>query len=330
MAFVCILGPLPLLMDMLSIVVPCYRNEDNVLEAFDRLREMEHRLPTDVTVEYVFVDDGSDDGTYAALLKAQAMLPDRTALIKLTRNVGVYNALLAAFGHARGDCVAVIPPDLQEPVELIPGMFDHWRSGIPVIMTVRAGREDGLLERIGAWIFHRTMRLVVRRDLPSGGYGTGLMDRKVMEDLLRMGEKNSHTLLLLAWLGYPHLVVPYVRQKRERGRSGWSLTKKLKLFIDSGVAFSYLPVRLITLIGVGLGVLSLVYAATVLFSASVDGGAGGRGWPSLMIVLLLTSSFQMIALGVLGEYLWRTLDSVRARPPFVVERTLDERVNSQE
>lgn len=296
----------------------------NVREAFERLLAMEDSLPQDVMVEYVFVDDGSDDATHSVILEVCSLLPDRTVAIKLTRNVGVYNALLAAFTFTRGDCITVLPPDLQEPVELIPSMYGYWRSGVPVVASVRTDRNDGLLSRTASWIFHGLMRTLVSRSLPRGGYGTGLLDRRVVEDLKRMGEKNSNTLLLVAWLGYPHTIVPYVRAKRDKGRSGWSFAKKLKLFVDSTVAFSYLPVRLITAVGLLLGIAALVHAGVVLYSVHT-GEAEVRGWPTLMLVVLLTSSFQTIALGMLGEYLWRTLDSVRNRPPYVIEQVLDTR-----
>lgn len=313
-------------MPLLTIIVPCYRNAANVHEAFERLRAMEADLIQGTRVEYIFVDDGSDDGTHAALKDVRSAHPERTVVIKLTRNVGVFNAVMSAFAHAKGDCITMFPPDLQEPVHLIPRMFAHWHSGIPVVMTVRMGRNDALAERLGSWVFHRIMRMMVAGQLPQGGYGTALLDRRVMEDLLRMGEKNSNTLLLLSWLGYPYAVVPYVREKRRRGRSGWSFTGKVKFFVDSIVAFSYFPVRAITLVGILLGLLTLGHAAAVLASALFD-GVEVRGWSTLMMVVLLTSSFQMIALGVLGEYLWRTLDSVRKRPPYIVEQILDERRN---
>jgi polyisoprenyl-phosphate glycosyltransferase len=311
-------------MALLTIVVPCYRNAANIRDAFISLQAMEADLPEGTEVEYVAVDDGSEDATFAALLEVRTGMPERMVVLKLTRNFGVYNALSAAFTHARGDCVTVFPPDLQEPVELIPVMFDHWRKGIPVVGLMRTDRQDGFWNKVASWIFHRTMDAGMTHKFPRWGYGTGLIDRKVMQDLLDMKEKNSNTLLLMAYLAYPYVVIPYNRAKRVKGRSGWSFRKRLKLFIDSTVAFTYLPIRAITLGGMLFGVLGSGYAITILFSYFL-GDPAVEGWTTIMIVLLLTASFQMMALGVLGEYLWRTLDTVRDRPAYVIEQALDER-----
>jgi len=312
-------------MALLTIIVPCFENEANLSDGFTRFLEAEASLPTGIRVEYVFVDDGSRDGTFAALAAIRSAHPDRTTVIKLARNVGIYNALMAGFERAQGDCITVFPADLQEPLELIPRMLVHWKAGCKLVISMREGRTDGVLARLGSWAFHRLLRGVSMRELPVGGYGTALFDRRVMLELLRIGEKNTNTLLLLTMLGYDYVVVPYVRRERLAGRSGWTLTKKIKLFIDSFVAFSFFPIRLITFGGLVLGVLALGYGCVVLFAA-LTGSIPVQGWSALMLVTLLVSSFQMIALGVLGEYVWRTLDTVRRRPTYVVDTVLDERV----
>lgn len=311
-------------MVLISIIVPCYRNAENIAPTFERLTAMVRHLPEGTSVEHIFVDDGSGDGTFAALSDLQQTHPSHVIAIKLARNVGPHNACLAGMRYAKGACITVIPADLQEPPELIPRMFDHWRKGIKLVLANRDEREEGIGSRSLSAVFHWLMKTLAFRKVPKGGFGWALFDRAVMDELLAMSEKNTNTLFLLAWMGYDHVVVPYTRTKRGIGRSGWTLSKKIKLFIDSFVAFSFFPIRAITLGGLILAVLALGYAGLLLY-ASLSGRIAVKGWSALMLVLLVVSSFQMIALGILGEYLWRTLDAARRRPAYFLDEVLDKR-----
>ena len=305
-------------MARLSIIIPCYFNEANLPVTFARLRTMEAMLPEGTETEYVFVDDGSGDGTWQVLQNLQKDNPRSVCLIRLAGNVGSYNAILAGMAQASGDCSTVISADLQDPPELIPQMFGHWEKGIKLVMANRERREEGFFKRNLASVFHALIRKFALKNIPQGGFDFVLFDRKLQEEVVKMAEKNTNTLFLLPWLGYPYVTIPYVRQRREIGKSRWTTSKKIKLFIDSFIAFSFFPIRFITVSGVLLGFGSLAYALFVLYER-LSGQIPVQGWSALMIVLLLVSSFQMVALGILGEYLWRTLDAVRRRPPYVVD-----------
>lgn len=309
-------------MARLSVIIPCYYNEDNLPVTFGRLQGMELLLPAGTEVEYVFVDDGSGDGTWQALRDIHRAHPDRVVLVRLAGNVGSYNAILAGMIHATGDCSTVISADLQDPPELIPQMFAHWQKGIKLVMANRQRREEGLLKRLMAGLFHALIRRLALKNIPPGGFDFVLFDRKLQDEVVRMAEKNTNTLYLLPWLGYPYVTIPYVRQEREIGRSRWTLTKKVKLFIDSFIAFSFFPIRLISVSGLVLGLGALAYAGYILY-ARLTGHIEVEGWSALMLVLLVVGSFQMVALGILGEYLWRTLDAVRRRPPYVVDEVVE-------
>ncbi|MCB0764390.1 MAG: glycosyltransferase [Flavobacteriales bacterium] len=311
-------------MPLLSIIIPCFNNGLEIDDAVAALRRMEQDLPESVAVEYIFIDDKSKDDTYERLVDVHNGMHDRSAVIRLTRNVGVYNALLAAFEHVHGDCVTVFPADLQEPVELIPRMYGHWVAGARLVLTARTRRKDGTMERLTSLVFHLMMKRIAMPGIPLSGFGTALVDRSVMMELMRMREKNSNTLLLISWLGHQPVVIPYDRSGRSKGRSGWSLSKKVKLFVDSVVAFSYAPIRFITWAGFLFGLIAFTYAIVVLVSA-LTGGVAVQGWSALMIVVLMATAFQMVALGILGEYLWRTLDTVRQRPPYIIDRLHDTR-----
>lgn len=311
-------------MALISIVIPCYQSALNLPDLFEALNTMERSLQGEHRLEYIAVDDGSGDDTYSKLLEIQRTGLYNLAVVQLARNVGVHNALLAGFSKSEGECVIITPPDLQEPVDLIPKMITRWSEGALVVALVREGRKDSWAEHLSAWLFHRMIRRISLPELPWSGIGTGLLDKRVVQELLRMEEKNSNLIMQVVWLGHPLSIIPYVRSARRKGRSGWTWGKKMKLAVDSIVGFSYFPVRAITLTGLVFGLTAIAYAVVIAVDTLTTGNEV-RGWSALMITLLLVSSFQMVALGILGEYLWRTLDATRKRPPYVIERLHDHR-----
>jgi glycosyltransferase involved in cell wall biosynthesis len=305
-------------MPKLSIIIPCYYNEENIPVTSKRLLDNEANFPADVTFEYVMIDDGSKDGTYEAIKSFQAANPGKVVLIKLASNFGSYNAILAGMEHASGDCNTVISCDLQDPPELIAKMYTHWSSGIKLVIANRQDREDDFPSSLFSRFFHSLTRRLALKTLPKGGFDFVLFDRALKDEVVKMKEKNTNTLFLLLWLGYDFVTIPYKRAKREVGKSRWTFSKKLKLFIDSFVAFSFFPIRLISVVGLLLGCVSLLYGIYILISKML-GGIEVQGWTSMMVVFLFVSSFQTIALGIIGEYVWRTLDASRKRPVFIIE-----------
>ncbi len=305
---------------LLSVVVPCYYNEPNLPDTFRVLIETEAQFPSGTRFEYVFVDDGSGDGTLELLLDFYRRDPQRVRVVKLSGNFGSHNALLAGLAHATGDCTVMLAADLQDPPELIPRMFEHWQRGFKLVVAYRQDREEGLSQRLFSGAFHFLMRRYALRDVPPGGFDLMLFDRQLRHELLQMREKNTHIMYLLAWLRFESVSIPYTRRRREKGRSRWTLSKKIKLLIDSLVAFSFLPIRLIALTGIILGLLALIYAVVIVVLKLSRWADIATGWSSLMVVLLLVSSFQMIALGIIGEYVWRSLDAARGRPPYIVDQ----------
>ena len=310
---------------LLSVVVPCYYNELNLPDTYAVLLETEAQFPAGTRFEYIFVDDGSGDGTLHVLLDLHRRDPERVRVIKLSGNFGSHNALLAGLAHATGDCTVMLAADLQDPPELIPRMFEHWQRGIKLVVAHRQDREESLSQRLFSGAFHFLMRRYALRNVPPGGFDLMLFDRQLREELLQMREKNTHLMYLLTWLRFESVIIPYTRRKRDKGRSRWTLSKKIKLLIDSLVAFSFLPIRLIALVGIVLGGLALVYAAVIVVLKLSRWADIASGWSSLMVVLLLVSSFQMIALGIIGEYVWRAMDAARGRPPYVIDRVWEQK-----
>jgi dolichol-phosphate mannosyltransferase len=275
----------------------------------------------ELSFEYVFVDDGSGDNTWNALETFKATQPNgKVKLIKLSGNFGSYNAILAGMKYATGDCNVIIAADLQDPPELMVKMYSYWKQGLKLVIANRTDRKDPFFSKLFAKTFQYVIKKFALKNLPDGGFDFVLFDKQLRDDVVKLDEKNTNTLYLFTWMKYEYITIPYQRREREIGKSRWTFSKKLKLFIDSFVSFSFFPIRLITITGFILGIVSLLYASFIIYNKIV-GKIQIAGWSGLMVVILLVSSFQMIALGILGEYIWRTLDASRNRPNYVIDKT---------
>jgi dolichol-phosphate mannosyltransferase len=305
----------------ISFIIPCYYNEENLPVTFEKLLQNESNFGDSVEFEYVFVDDGSKDGTWSALEKIKQHSPGKVKILRLGKNVGSYVAIAAGMKVATGDANVMISADLQDPVELTVEMYNLWKSGIKLVIGQRSGNKDSLIPRFTSSFFNKLMRKYAISDLPKGGFDFVFFDKTIREDVIQINEKNTNILYLMFTLGYPTALIPYLRKEREIGKSRWTFKKKMKLFIDSFIAFSFVPIRLLSLIGILLGFVSLIYAVYIIIS-KITGNIALEGWSALMTTMLFIGSFQMIGLGVLGEYLWRILDEVRNRPQYNV---VDER-----
>lgn len=305
-------------MPKLSVIIPCYYNEANIPVTVGELVANEANFPAGVAFEYVFVNDGSGDDTLGALRRAQQAHPGRVRVVDLAGNVGSYNAIVAGLAHATGDCLAVITADLQDPPALMAQMYAHWQQGFKLVVGNRQEREETGFGQTLARLFHWLMKHLALRNIPDGGFDYMLCDRQVATEVIKLHERNSNIFYLMIWLGFAYVSLPYTRRRRTIGRSRWTLSKKITLLIDSLVSFSFVPIRAISAVGLGLGLAALVYGFYVIVLKLVS-PAEPAGWTTLMVVLLFVSAFQMIALGVIGEYVWRGLDAARNRPLYVVK-----------
>jgi dolichol-phosphate mannosyltransferase len=306
----------------ISIVVPVFHNASSLPDLLAAFQNLAAKNPAN-EFEFVFVDDGSGDDSYAVLSQLAGQ-DARVRVIKLSRNFGSNAALLAGLGHARGDAVACIAADLQDPPELIHDMLALWRQGRKVVLAAREGRDDSPLTNLLADTFYALFRRFAVKSMPKQGFDFFLIDRQVCDLINGIQESNAYLMGLILWLGFDPAVVHYRRRARpERyGTSMWTLTKKLKYFIDSFVAFSYVPVRACSLLGVTLSMLGVLYAIAIIamrwfFNIEAE------GWASLMVVILVVSGVQLLMTGVLGEYMWRNLDETRRRPRYVVEHVIE-------
>ncbi len=308
-------------MPKLSILIPCYYSEENIPVTIKELLENEKNFPEEVTFEYVMVDDGSKDNTYNLLCDFKNNYPDKVKIVKLSGNFGSYNALQAAMKYATGDLNVVIAVDLQDPPELMIKMYEHWKKGYKLVVANRNEREDTFFTRMFAVTYQRMMKKFALPNLPSGGFDYCMFDKQLRQQVVEMNESNNNCLYLLIWMNYDYVAIPYTRRQRLIGKSRWTLKKKIKLFIDSFASFSYAPLRMITITGLLLGVIAFLYALYVII-ARLNGMINVEGWTAMMVVFLVISAFQMIAIGIIGEYLWRNLEASRKRPPYIVDKVL--------
>jgi polyisoprenyl-phosphate glycosyltransferase len=303
----------------LSIIIPCYFNGENLPVTTKELIENESLFEDNLEFEYVMVDDGSGDNTMEELLKFKNAYPEKVKIVKLAGNVGSYNAILAGMNYATGDCNVMLAADLQDPPELIPKMYDYWKKGVKFVIANRSDRDESWSQKLFSNTYHSLIKKYALKNIPSGGFDLVLFDKQLREQVVNINEKNTNTIYLLAWLDYDYVNIPYVRRKRDLGVSRWTLQKKVKLFIDSFVSFSFFPIRAISTIGILLGIVAFLYGIFVII-AKFTGLVPVAGWTALMVVVLFVSSFQMIALGIIGEYVWRSLDASRNRPNYIVDK----------
>jgi polyisoprenyl-phosphate glycosyltransferase len=300
----------------LSIVIPVYNEGDGLLLLVDRLRAFLSGLAE--PWETIFVDDHSTDHSSDVLRRLCADNPS-FRWIRLSRNSGSHVAILAGMEQARGRCAVFMAADLQDPPELIAQMLDLWRRGNDTVWAVRARREGaGLGQRLLARAYYWLMNHFADVTFPPDGADFALIDRRVISALLRSAGANTSVLGEIATLGFRQADVAYTKEARQYGTTKWSLRKKLKLFADSFVSFSYAPIRGMSYLGMlssAIGVLG----ATVILVLHLIVGHPVQGWTSLMVVVLSLGGVQMLMLGVLGEYLWRTLDESRRRPRYFLE-----------
>lgn len=300
----------------LSIVIPVYYNEMNLEPLY---QDMKDKIIDRITYDYeiVMVNDGSGDRSYEVMQK----LADRDKHIKiisLSRNFGSHAAILCGLSKCTGDCAVVKAADLQEPTEMILEMVESWQKGNNVVLAVRKDRQEGKGQTIFANLYYAMVRKAALPQMPKGGFDVYLLDRKVIEVLMRLDEKNSALTGQILWSGFRTDTIYYIRLKREIGKSRWTLRKKIRLVSDTFFSFSTLPIGIVFTVGTVSCIGAVLWAVLVL-AFKLAGRIDVSGWTTLFIFNLFSFGVIMMTLGILGGYLWRTFDASRKRPPFIIE-----------
>ena len=301
-----------------SIVIPIYNEEESFPALVRRLREVMDRL--DGPAEVVLVDDGSRDGSYELMAAVNREDP-RFKLLQLSRNFGHQIAITAGMDAAAGQAVIVMDADLQDPPEVILQMAARWQEGFEVVYAVREHREgETVFKRKTATLFYGLQRRLAEIDQPVEVGDFRLVDRKALDAFLQMRERNRYVRGMFSWVGFRQTAVPYVRASRQAGESKYPLRKMLRLALDGFVGFSTAPLRFALTLGLVMAVASVLYGITAI-AVKLAGVAYVPGYASLLVTITFLSGVQLMVIGMVGQYVGRIYDEVRARPLYLVRET---------
>ncbi len=301
----------------ISVVVPVFNNAGSLDILFEQFLTFEAGLADKgLKLDLIFVDDGSSDGSYEKLLAIKERRPG-TKVIKLTRNFGAVPAGRAGLRHADGDALSLLAADLQDSLEKLAEMVECWLTGAKFVICVRSERDDSLISRTFAALYYRILNRLVLRDYPKSGFDLMLMDRALLPYLLQGGPLVAPQLAAY-WLGFAPAVISAKRPARPYGRSGWTFSKRLKLFIDTITSFSVAPIRFLSAVGLIVALASLTYGAFIFINALL-GNLAVPGFATLVVLISFFSGLILLMLGIIGEYLWRIFSALSDRPESVIE-----------
>ncbi len=303
---------------MASIIMPMLNEEENVFPAYKKISSLMGKFG--YSWELICIDDGSSDSTFEKIRMLSAH-DKRVKAIQFSRNFGAHAALTAGLMQSKGDVAFSISADIQEPIEYLPEFVKKWQEGFHVVWGVRLSRNDPLLTKFFAHLFYYFFyHGGMLKNMPKNGSFL-FIDRKVIDTLKLFSERNRMVWGIIAWMGFRQAQISCPFGKRERGKSKWSFSKKVKLAIDSFTAFSYFPIRFVSLIGIVISTISFFYAAFII-SNTILYGTTVQGWPTLIAAILFLSGLQLLVTGMIGEYIWRNLDETRQRPLYIVSDTV--------
>lgn len=306
-----------LLNKRLSLVIPVYLNERSIPDLLRAINGIAAELHGQL--EAVFVVDGSPDRSYAVLHELLPLQVFSSQLITLSRNFGAFPAIRVGLEKARGELIAVMAADLQEPPELIVRFHAELASGDrDVVFGVREGRVDPALSKLASSIFWSVYRRFVIHDIPKGGVDIFAVTSDFRDRLLRLNESNTSLLAQLFWLGGRRAFVSYTRREREHGKSAWTLKKKMRYLSDSVFAFTDLPVRLLIRLGIFTMTLAMLLAIFTII-AKLSGVVTVPGYAGTMLAILFFGAFNSLGLGVVGTYAWRAFENTKARPLALIQ-----------
>jgi glycosyltransferase involved in cell wall biosynthesis len=303
----------------LSIIVPIFNEEAAIPAMVDRLAQIADQL-SPLEIEILLIDDNSSDRSPQMLREVYRRDP-RFRYARLAKNSGSHIAIVAGLAESHGASAVFLAADLQDPPELIPRMLESWRAGTQVVWAVRAEREG--VSKFDVFLsnaFYRLLNLMGEVNLPPRGSDFALFDRKVIDALLKSTGSHPNVVGEIARLGFSQAEISYTKARRIAGTTKWTFGRKLKAFADAFVLFSYAPLRIMSYLGIFCSFSGFAYALLIIV-LRVRNSTPVQGWSSLMVVVLVLGGVQMMMLGVLGEYLWRTLEAARRRPIYFLEES---------
>ena len=304
-------------MSKLNIVIPIYNERDNLEELYQRLSGVCDNL-NGISCQIIYVNDGSSDDSMKIILE-QCSKDSRFTLIELSRNFGHQAAIAAGLAHADGDAVIFMDGDLQDPPEVIPDLVTCWQKGSQIVRAERSSRTDRGIRRLGFDIFHKVFSWISDFPIQPHTGIFGLLDGKAVKELNRLSEKNRFFPGLRSWVGFEQGVIYYDRQDRAAGEPKQSLGRLIRYALDAVFSFSYKPLRLMTALGICISTTGFLFACFFVIRRLAGIEIAQTGFTTLITVSLFLGGVQLIAIGLLGEYLARVYDEVKQRPLYIVK-----------
>jgi len=303
-------------MKTISIVVPVFNNEASLPILYDRLVYEIKNHPSSLDYEFIFVNDGSTDTSLDVLLTLRER-DKKIRVINFSRNFGELAAILAGWRSATGDATINMAADLQDPVEQVSKMLTEWEKGSEIVISYREARKDTLTDRATSRIAYFLLRSFVPQ-APPGGFSYTLLDRKALEAIMLINERNRFYQGDILWIGFNVKFIPYIRLRREYGKSGYTFKKRLGNFLVAYLNISYLPIRAISITGLLTAFAGFLYSCAILFAYFAH-KTPFTGWAPIMMVLLIVGGLLMTMVGIIGEYIWRIYDEIKDRPNYIIK-----------
>jgi glycosyltransferase involved in cell wall biosynthesis len=300
----------------ITVIIPIFNEYESIPFLVQSLNDF-FGARKELDTEIIFINDGSRDNSAERLAEMNHQ-SYKAKLISFSQNYGSHAALRAGIQHAKGDYITFLYADLQDPVENIVTMYEKIGAGNDIVWAHRAGTQNSFFERQFSKFYSKLMQKYVNKRYPAKGFDVVLFNRKVAEAVNKNVEANSSIFLQILNLGFRQDFVEYQKAARKEGKSKWTIAKKVKLLIDSFVGFSFAPIRLVSIIGILFFIAGMIWSAYIVFRKLVFDDLAS-GWPALMSILMIGFGITNISLGIIAEYLWRTLDASRKRPVFIID-----------
>lgn len=309
-------------MELVTIIIPSYNEEDVLPQFIQRLDEVTQTI-VDYKFEFLFVNDGSTDNTLG-LIKKYQLEDSRIRYIDLSRNFGKEIGMLAGMDYAKGDAVIIIDADLQHPPEKIKEMIQWWKKGYDDVYTVRLNREETIFKKITSKLYYKLLQTMTEVNVYPNSGDFRLLDRKCVDALTSMRETERYTKGMYGWIGFNKKELTYVEEERIAGETKWQFRQLLKLALDGVTSYSTIPLRLSSIIGIVISVISFIFLIVEITKILIN-GPSVAGYGTLLVGILFMGGIQLISLGIIGEYLSRIFIETKMRPPYLINETSEDR-----
>jgi polyisoprenyl-phosphate glycosyltransferase len=306
-------------MKKISIIIPVFNNAESIKILHQEITQILKAHTSPLSYQMIFINDGSTD-TSLEILKEVRAQDSSVMVIEFSRNFGQMAGILAGWDLATGDAIINMSADLQDPPSQIALMLQEWEKGNEIVINYRNSRVDSWINVITSKIAYSILKESLP-EIPKGGFDFTLLDKKVLEAIKQIKEKNRFFQGDILWVGFKIKYLPYNRLERKFGKSGYSFSKRFGNFLVAYLNISYTPIRIMSLIGFMTSFSGLLYATTVVYSYFVH-QTPFKGWAPIMMVLLIMGGIIMVMLGVIGEYIWRIYDEVKRRPNYIIRNIL--------